>query len=87
MPLPHNIAKRGLSLEEASEYVGVSKNTMSRHGPAPIKIGDRVVYDRVALDRWLDELTGLKSPAENDPEEQLLGAIRARKASLPNPSH
>jgi hypothetical protein len=84
MPLPHNIAKRGLSLEEAAEYCGVSKNTMTRHGPRPVKIGDRAVYDRRLLDDWLDRLTGLAAPnAETqDPEEQLLGAIRARKDPL-----
>jgi hypothetical protein len=61
---------------------------MARHGPSPVKIGERSIYDRRALDRWLDELAGLASPngaAIEDPEEQLLGAIRARKDPLRHP--
>lgn len=85
MPLPPNISKRGLSLDEAAEYCGVSKNTMTRHGPAPVKIGERSIYDRHALDRWLDELAGLSASGGIDPEDQLLEAIHARKASLRHP--
>jgi hypothetical protein len=86
MSLPTNIAKRGLSLDEAAEYCGVSKNTMTRHGPSPIKIGERTIYDRCALDRWLDELAGLAPAAGvGDPENQLLEAIRARKDPVRNP--
>jgi hypothetical protein len=85
--LPLNLPKRGLSKDEAAEYCGVSVNTLSRHGPTPSKIGDRTVYDRRVLDRWLDELGGLsaatfsQSSAET-PEETLLEAIHARKAAL-----
>ena len=59
MSLPLNVPKRGLSLDEAAEYCGVSRNSLTRHGPAPIKIGDRTIYDRRGLDRWLDQLAGL----------------------------
>jgi predicted DNA-binding transcriptional regulator AlpA len=86
--LPPNVPKRGLSLDEAAEYCGVSRNTMVRHGPAPVKIGDRTVYDRRGLDRWLDHLGGISSDdatALEDPEERLLGAIHARKHSLRHP--
>jgi hypothetical protein len=86
MALPPNIAKRGLSLDEASEYCGVSANTLCRHGPPPIKIGERSIYDRRTLDRWLDQLGGLASFAPSDaPEETLLEAIHARKNSLRHP--
>lgn len=89
MPLPQNIAKRGLSLDEAAEYCGVSRNTITRHGPPAVKIGERAIYDRRVLDRWLDGLTGLAAESDvkvEDPEEQLLGAIRARKDPLRHPS-
>jgi hypothetical protein len=58
--------KRGLSLDEAAEYCGVSGNTLTRHGPTPIKIGEHKVYDRRSLDHWLDQLAGIESrqPAE-----------------------
>ena len=59
MSLPINLPKRGLSKDEAAEYCGVSVNTLVRHGPTPTKIGDRTIYDRRVLDRWLDKLAGL----------------------------
>jgi hypothetical protein len=83
MSLPFNLPKRGLSKDEAAEYCGVSVNTLGRHGPTPTKIGDRIVYDRRVLDRWLDELAGLSAVTSAEtPEETLLEAIHARKASL-----
>jgi hypothetical protein len=86
--LPINLPKRGLSKDEAAEYCGVSMNTLGRHGPTPTKIGDRIIYDRRVLDRWLDELAGLISgssgtgPPIDTPEEALLEAIHARQAAL-----
>jgi hypothetical protein len=88
MALPINIPKRGLSLAEAAEYCGVSDKTLQRHGPEPSKIGERVVYDRRVLDRWLDSLVDLPSSAINpieDPENLLLKAIDARKTALRHP--
>jgi hypothetical protein len=80
--------RRGLSKEEGAEYCGVSVNTLVRHGPSPTKIGERSVYDRRVLDRWLDELAGFVagSVSTDDPEEQLLKAIHARKTALRHPS-
>jgi hypothetical protein len=85
MALPANIPKRGLSLAEAAEYCGISDKTLQRHGPEPSKIGERVIYDRRVLDQWLDGLARLPSAGVNpieDPEEQLLKAINARKTAL-----
>jgi predicted DNA-binding transcriptional regulator AlpA len=85
--LPLNIPKRCLSLHEAAEYCGVSRNTLVRHGPSPIKIGDRNVYDRKGLDRWLDQLGGHCTTALNDsPETTLIEAIHARKTALRHPA-
>jgi hypothetical protein len=85
MPLPLNVPKRGLSLDEASEYCGVSRNTLMRHGPPPTKIGERSIYDRRMLDRWLDQLGGLTaSPVVEAPEDALMEAIHARKAAVRN---
>ena len=82
-----NVPKRGLSKDEAAEYCGVSVNTLGRHGPTPTKIGDRIIYDRRVLDRWLDELAGLIFGYSggiliNTPEEALLEAIHARQAAV-----
>jgi hypothetical protein len=85
VPLPINLPKRGLSKDEAAEYCGVSANTLGRHGPTPTKIGDRIIYDRRVLDRWLDELAGLISSGGvliDTPEEALLEAIHARQAAV-----
>jgi hypothetical protein len=90
VPLPNNVPKRGLSKEEAAEYCGVSINTLIRHGPTVTKIGDRTIYDRRVLDRWLDELAGLPAQQMNGAgeqptsEEKLLEAIHARKTTLPD---
>jgi hypothetical protein len=87
MPLPPNIPKRGLSPDEAAEYCGISKSTLTRHGPAPSRIGERCIYDRCVLDRWFDHLAGLPSETgmAYDPEDQLLEAIRARKDPVRHP--
>ena len=88
MALPINIPKRGLSLAEAAEYCGVADKTLQRHGPKPSKIGERTIYDRHALDLWLDGLAHLPSPGVNsieDPEDLLLKAIDARKTALRHP--
>ncbi len=83
MTLPPNLPKRGLSVDEAAEYLGVSKTTLAQHGPAPMRIGGRVIYDRRVLDHWLDGLAGLlPATTEQTPEEALLEAIRARQAPL-----
>jgi hypothetical protein len=88
MALPSNIPKRGLTLAEAAEYCGVSDKTLQRHGPEPSKIGERNVYDRQVLDHWMDELARLPTSGNpiEDPEEQLLKAIHARKNALRHPS-
>jgi hypothetical protein len=84
MPLPTNIPKRCLSADEAAEYCNVSRNTLVRHGPAPTKIGDRCIYDRRVLDRWLDKLAGIGSDdrISDDPDQALLEAIHARKTAI-----
>jgi hypothetical protein len=85
MALPPNLPKRGLSLEEAAEYCGVSQKTMGRHGPPPVKIGERSIYDRCVLDRWLDQLSDtvvLQQPCAR--EDALMEAIYARKDTVRN---
>jgi hypothetical protein len=66
----------------------VSVKTLDRHGPTPTKIGDRTIYDRRMLDRWLDELAALVPGSSgtglqlDTPEEQLLEAIRPRTPAV-----
>jgi hypothetical protein len=49
------IQPRCLSREQAANYLGIGRTLLSRIGPPPIRLGRRRVYDRVDLDRWLDE--------------------------------
>lgn len=66
--LPH--WPRLLSVDQAAAYVGVSVSAFtSRVGelwPAPIRYGRRKLFDRLAIDRAVDELsqTAPQSPAE-----------------------
>lgn len=61
LPLPE---RRMLSVEQAAEYCGLSANTFrARITVHPVQIGRRVLYDRAALDRWLDSLSGQDSAA------------------------
>jgi hypothetical protein len=52
---------RLLNTEQAAAYCGVSRELFEqRVGVQPLKLfGNRVLYDRVALDRWLDDQSGL----------------------------
>ena len=52
LPLP---AQRGLTRQQAAQYLGIGTTLLTEIGPLPIKIGRRCVYDRLDLDRWLDE--------------------------------
>jgi hypothetical protein len=47
-----------LNVLQASDYTGLSKSSLDKlrvygGGPLYIKVGARVVYDRVDLDTWL----------------------------------
>jgi hypothetical protein len=52
LPLP---PPRGLTKQQAAEYLGIGITLLSQIGPAPIKIGRRCIYDTVDLDQWLDD--------------------------------
>lgn len=63
-PLPEGITQRGLSREQAAAYLGISTETLrqltDRGDVAKMPLpGRRVVYDRAALDRWLDRASNL----------------------------
>jgi len=52
---PPGIEPRCLSREQAARYLGIGRTLLKRIGPPPIRLGRRRVYDRVDLDRWLDD--------------------------------
>ena len=49
------IEPRCLSREQAARYLGIGRTLLARIGPPTIRLGRRRVYDRVDLDRWLDD--------------------------------
>ncbi|HEV2557267.1 MAG TPA: hypothetical protein VGU45_01450 [Microvirga sp.] len=63
MKLPPNIPKRGLTREEAAEYVGCDSlatfNDWIRRGRVPGPIPGTTRWDRKAIDRALDRASGL----------------------------
>ncbi len=72
------LQKRGLSIEEAAGYVGLSVALFEKQVKAgilparwPLE-GTRMLFDRVALDKALDRLSGLK-PA-GPPDDSTPGA-------------
>lgn len=49
------LAPRLLSKCQAAAYCGVGSGLFASHCPViPIKLGGRVLYDRVAIDKWID---------------------------------
>jgi hypothetical protein len=51
----HGIEPRCLSREQAARYLGIGRTLLARIGPPPVRLGRRLVYDRVDLDRWLND--------------------------------
>lgn len=59
--LPRGMIPRLLSRDEAAAYCGVSPNMFEEHVGVPsIKaFGARRLWDRIALDLWLDRESGI----------------------------
>lgn len=66
--LPPGMTPRLLSLQQAAAYCGVGRETFgAKVGVVPVKVfGHRLLYDRVALDRWLDQIGGLPTDGPGD---------------------
>jgi hypothetical protein len=60
--LSYGMTPRLLSRELAAEYCGVTPPTFDEHvvpSVPPVELGRRRLWDVRALDRWLDEQSGL----------------------------
>lgn len=80
--LPPSLSPRGLSREAAAQYVGVGVGMFDRlvkggRMPRPIRIGGRKVWDRCALDRAFDALSGTVA-GEPDHWTEYLKDVTAR---------
>ena len=77
------VARRGLSRSQAAQYIGVGNGTFEkliRGGkmPLPKRIGQRAIWDVVALDLAFERLTddtgkvSLAAPAESNEWDEVL---------------
>lgn len=80
--LPVSLPPRGLREGQAAAYVGVSPETFraevkAGRMPQPVRMGRRIVWDRVALDRAFDALSALdqaeRGTLSHDPWLERLG--------------
>jgi hypothetical protein len=66
--LPAGMTPRLLSRAAAATYCGISPNAFDEHVASavkPIEIGRRNLWDVRALDRWLDQQSGLAHAVDN----------------------
>lgn len=74
--LPLGMTPRLLCREAAAAYLGVHDDTFEKHvrpHVPPVEIGARALWDVKALDRWLDEKSGLT--AELRPVDEWIGGL------------
>lgn len=61
---------------QAAEYLSIGKTLLRAHGPAPKRLGRRVLYDRRDLDRWADRLGA--QPLDMNEERVEAGEVERR---------
>lgn len=68
----------GMRINEAAAYLGISRNTLKRHGPKPVRLGPRtVVWTRASLDAWLASKSATTARADADAATEIaVHAIR-----------
>lgn len=49
---------RLMSEHLAADYLSIGETTLRASGPEPKRLGRRILYDRIDLDRWADRLGG-----------------------------
>jgi hypothetical protein len=67
--LPAGLTPRLLTAEQAAAYCSVGReNFEARVGVPPLRVFGRKLWDRVAIDRWLDKLSGIAEHEAMDNE-------------------
>lgn len=78
------VAPRLLTAEEAAAYFHLSVKSFERLNVGRVPLGAAIRYDRVALDAYLDELSGLArtspTPHANDDAEAALDRFTLNSA-------
>lgn len=79
--LPVGLTPRGLTRAEAAAYCGLPLSTFDarvadRALPGPMFQGRGRIWDRVALDRAMNALSGIAEPVSTIAEDAALKAIR-----------
>lgn len=54
---------------DAAAYLSIGTTMLRDHGPAPKRLGSRVLWDRRDLDRWADRLDGQPLDADEEAKE------------------
>lgn len=79
--LPVGMTPRGLSRESAADYCGLPPSTFDARVadgllPGPMFPGRSRIWDRLALDRAMNALSGIGEDPSNSAEDAALRAIR-----------
>lgn len=70
----------GMRAKAAAEYLGISRNSLLRHGPKPVRIGGCVVWTRASLDAYLASRSATVQRADADAAtENAVNAIRKNR--------
>ncbi len=56
--------RRLIGTKEAAQYCGVSAGTLEKCPVKPVRIGSRKMWDRRALDAWIDAANNLTPTTE-----------------------
>ncbi|WP_206659569.1 helix-turn-helix transcriptional regulator [Hansschlegelia zhihuaiae] len=81
--LPPGIIPRGLPRDQAAAYLGLTPRQFMarvREGHLPGPIPGSQIWDRAALDAWLDQVGGLVQRVPNTSAEAEYEAWKARRA-------
>jgi predicted DNA-binding transcriptional regulator AlpA len=74
--------RAALRERDAATYLGLSRMSLRRHGPKPLKIGRCVLYPVTMLDAWLASHTQQMHRATADEAtERAVNAIRQARDS------
>ena len=81
----HIYDPRGLPLDEAAHYWGLSPNSFIEavkdgKAPKPLEFGRRRIWDKKALDAALDQLSGMAANHQGGWENVGQNALRRRQA-------